>query len=151
MCIIYEPLGTFFLATKCNKTNLQKYAFLDWYGVYLAVFFIIILGSSIVLQFWLLSLVFLQWTVCVLVIAVVVVLYQSQFVTNCSNAWHSISCSFYLSPFWEWGTFCFSLSLSLSVSSILWCSVSQPTSYNEIIRRMVTKCNCFIWMMHPGI
>ncbi len=65
--------------------------------------------------------------------------------------------------FWEWGllsltlslslslSLCVSLSLSLSVPSILWCSVSQPTTYNEIFRRMVTKSNCFIWMMHLGI
>lgn len=28
---------------------------------------------------------------------------------------------------------------------------SQPTTKNEICRRMVTKSNCFIWMMHLGI
>lgn len=43
------------------------------------------------------------------------------------------------------------ISLSLSVPSILWCSVSLPPTYNEISRRMVTKSNCFIWMMHLGI
>lgn len=88
------------------------------------------------------------------------------------NAWQSVSCllfcffyfppflgmrialylslSFFLSTF---ATFISpSVSRCLSVPSILWCSVSQPTTYDEIFfRRMVTKCNCFIWMMHFGI
>lgn len=45
---------------------------------------------------------------------------------------------------------------ALSLPFILWCSVYQlppppPPTWNEISRRMVTKSNCFIWMMHPGI
>lgn len=63
------------------------------------------------------------------------------------NAWHSVSCLFYFSPFLGMRialSFYLSLALPLSVSSILWGSVSQPTTYNEIFRRMVTKSNCFI-------
>lgn len=48
-------------------------------------------------------------------------------------------------------SFSLPLDFSVSVPSILWCSVSQPTTHNEIFRRMVTKSNCFIWMMHLGI
>lgn len=51
----------------------------------------------------------------------------------------------------------FSPSLSLcSFSSfhplVLCLSTPSPSpTWNEISRRMVTKSNCFIWMMHPGI
>lgn len=69
-----------------------------------------------------------------------------QFVTHSFNAWHSVSCLFYFSPFLGMrialslsSSLSLSLLLSLSLSSrsppsILWCSVSQPTTYSEIFQ-----------------
>lgn len=97
------------------------------------------------------GLVFLYWTVCVLVVVVVAVVYWSQFVTHSSNAWRSVSCLF-ISFF---GNEDFSPSLLLcsfsSFHPLVLCFSTPFPTWNEISRRMVTKSNCFIWMMHPGI
>lgn len=78
--------------------------------------------------------------------------------TRSSNAWCSVSCWFIYFLLFFLGMR-ISLPLfhsALSLPFILWCSVYQlppppPPTWNEISRRMVTKSNCFIWMMHPGI
>lgn len=86
-----------------------------------------------------------------------------QFVTHSFNAWHSVSCLFYFSPF-------LGMRIALSLSSSLSHSLSSlslsllallPPSFGALFlnpphtvrffRRMVTKTDCFFWMMHLGI
>lgn len=60
----------------------------------------------------------------------------------------------YLFPFF-FGNEDFSPSLLLcsfsSFHPLVLCFSTPSPTWNEISRRMVTKSNCFIWMMHPGI
>lgn len=61
----------------------------------------------------------------------------------------------YLFPFSFFGNEDFSPSLLLcsfsSFHPLVLCFSTPSPTWNEISRRMVTKSNCFIWMMHPGI